>query len=309
MSRFIVTLFASIFWTVAVHAGPIFSETAKVELLWSEGEFTEGTTLGPDGCIYFSDIGNRILRFDPKTKKTSIFRDPSHRSNGLKFDSAGSLIACEGANTDGGRRISRTSLDGKIETLAQSWEGKRFNSPNDLAISPTGEIYFTDPRYVGTEPRELKSEPIFRVTSQGEVSLFDDRLKKPNGIVFSPDGKLLFVAETDPKGNHHLVRFNINKDGSAGDFKVLHDFGKGRGIDGMAMTENGFVVTTTGSGTEAAIVVFDANGKKIDSILVPEDPANCCFGGDDLRTLYIAAGKSLYRVATKAKGVKPPFQK
>src|SRR5207247_2926243 len=113
---------------------PIIPQGAKLEKLWSEGEFTEGPAYGPDGCIYFSDIGNRIMKFDPKTGTTTEFRKPSGRSNGLKFDSLGRLIACEGANTGGNRRISVTEKDSTVKTLADKFEGKRFNSPNDLTL-------------------------------------------------------------------------------------------------------------------------------------------------------------------------------
>src|SRR4051812_41124446 len=131
-----------------------FPKSAKLEKLWGDGEFTEGPCLGPDGCVYFSDIGNRIMKFDAAAGKTSVFRDPSGRSNGLKFDPAGRLVACEGANTGGKRRISVTEKDGTVKTLADKYAGKRFNSPNDLTIDAKGRIYFTDPRYVGDESRE-----------------------------------------------------------------------------------------------------------------------------------------------------------
>src|SRR5207249_2683850 len=131
---------------------------AKLERLWSEGEFTEGPAEGPDGCVYFSDIGNRIMKFDPKTGKTSEFRNPSGRSNGLKFDARGRLIACEGANTGGNRRVSITEKDGTVKTLADKFDGKMLNSPNDLTLDSKGRIYFSDPRYVGDEKRELDHE-------------------------------------------------------------------------------------------------------------------------------------------------------
>src|SRR5437879_11644314 len=107
---------------------------ARLEKLWSDGEFTEGPAHGPDGCIYFSDIGNRIMKFDPTTAKTSVYRQPSGRANGLDFDPQGRLVAAEGANTGGSRRISITEKDGTVRTLADKWQGKRFNSPNDLTI-------------------------------------------------------------------------------------------------------------------------------------------------------------------------------
>src|SRR6476469_8874961 len=115
---------------------------AKLEVLWSEGAFTEGPAPGPDGMIYFSDIGNRVMRFDPTTGKTTTYREPSGRANGLKFDAAGRLVACEGANTGGNRRISVTAPDGTVKALADRWDGKRFNSPNDLTIDAKGRVYF-----------------------------------------------------------------------------------------------------------------------------------------------------------------------
>jgi sugar lactone lactonase YvrE len=123
---------------------------AKLEELWGEGSFTEGGALASDGSILFSDIGDRIMRFDPETGKTTVFREPSGRANGLIFDPSGRLIAAEGANTGGNRRISITERDGTVRTLADRYRGKRFNSPNDVAVDRRGRVYFSDPRYVGS---------------------------------------------------------------------------------------------------------------------------------------------------------------
>src|SRR6266851_143938 len=138
---------------ISAAENPIVPDGAKLEKLWSEGEFTEGPACGPGFCIYFSDIGNRIMRFSPDTKKTTVFREPSGQANGLDFDPQGRLVAAEGANTGGNRRITLTEKDGTVRTLADRWDGKRFNSPNDLIIDTLGRVYFTDPRYVGQEPR------------------------------------------------------------------------------------------------------------------------------------------------------------
>src|SRR6516162_4681764 len=128
---------------------------ATLEKLWGDGTFTEGGALADDGAILFSDIGERIMRFDPKTGKVAVFREPSGRANGLIFDPKGRLVAAEGANTGGGRRVSITEPDGTVRMLADRFEGKRFNSPNDVAVDAKGRIYFSDPRYVGDDPREL----------------------------------------------------------------------------------------------------------------------------------------------------------
>jgi len=292
---------------VAIVEEPVFTAPgAKVEKLWGEGSFTEGPVEGPDGAIYFSDIGNRLMRFDPKTMKTAEFRNPSGRSNGLKFDAMGRLIACEGANTGGGRRISRTEKDGTVKTLADAFGGKKFNSPNDLTLDVHGRIWFTDPRYQGSEPLELPRESVFRVDADGSVHEMIKDVKKPNGIAIAPDGKTLYVAQSEPAsggGTRKLLAFELNeKDGTLGAKKELFDFGKQRGIDGMAVASDGTIVATAGSKDTAGIYFFSPEGKKLGVLPMPEDPTNCCFAGDVKRTLYITAGKSLYRTTLNLKG-------
>lgn len=274
---------------------------AKLEKLWSEGEFTEGPAFGPGG-LCFSDIGNRILRFDPKTEKTAVYREPSGRANGLIFDSQGRLIACEGANTGGKRRISITDRDGTVRTLADKWMGKRFNSPNDLTIDKQDRVYFTDPRYVGKEPRELTTESVYRVDPDGSVTQIITDVQKPNGIILSPDLKTLYLADNNAKGNRHLLAFALRPDGSVGPKKILHDFKTGRGIDGMTIDMQGHIYATAGVGKEAGVYIFTPAGKKIGFIPTPETPSNCCFGDADHKTLYITAGVSLYRIRLNVPG-------
>src|SRR5438874_7745947 len=199
---------------------------ATFEKLWAVGEFTEGPAEGPDGMIYFSDIGNRIMRFDPRTKETSTFREPGGRTNGLKFDARGRLIACEGANTGGNRRVSVTEKDGTVKTLADKYDGKRFNSPNDLTIDGKGRVYFSDPRYVGDEKRELDHESVYRIDPDGKVTLVIADVTKPNGLVIAPDGKTLYVAESnsDKKKPRQLLAYPPKEDGTVGGRTVLFDF-------------------------------------------------------------------------------------
>lgn len=277
---------------------------ARLETLWSEGEFTEGPAEGPDGCIYFSDIGNRIMKFDPKAGKATEFRNPSGRSNGLKFDARGRLIACEGANTGGRRRISVTERDGTVKSLADGWQGKRFNSPNDLTLDGKGRVYFSDPRYVGDEKRELDHESVYRVDPDGTVARVTADTVKPNGLVISPDGKTLYLSDHNgsPGGQRKLVAYPLHADGSCGPRKDLYDFGKERGIDGMAVTATGVIVATAGSKAAAGIYFISPGGKKLGFLPTPEDPNNCCFGGGDRKTLYITAGKSLYRISLTVAG-------
>src|SRR5262245_576584 len=281
------------------------ADGARLEKLWGDGEFTEGPCLGPDGCIYFSDSGNRILKFDPATAKTKVFRDPSGRSNGLKFDAKWRLVACEGANAGGNRRLGITEWDGSVKTRADSYMGKRFNSPNDLALDANGRIYFTDPRYVGGEKRELDTESVYRVDPDGSVARVISDVKKPNGIVLSPDQRTLYLADSGGGAidKRLLLAYPLKEDGSVGASRTLHDFGADRGIDGMTVTADGHIVAAAGRGKTAGVSVFTTEGKKVAFVATPEDPSNCCFGGKELRTLYITAGKSLYRIQTVAPGV------
>ncbi len=281
---------------------PIIPPGARVEKLWGEGEFTEGPAHGPDGCIYFSDIGNRIMKYDPSTGKTTEYRKPSGRANGLDFDPQGRLVACEGANTGGNRRITRTEKDGKIRVLAEKFAGKRFNSPNDLTIDTQGRIYFTDPRYVGEEPRELKQESVYRIDPNGKVTRIIVEVEKPNGIILSPDMKTLYLAENNPTGKRLLLAYPLKEDGSVGPKKMLYDFGKDRGIDGMCVDASGNIYATAGTGKTAGVVIFTPEGKKLGFIPTPEVPSNCVFGGKDRKTLYITAGKSLYRIKLNQPG-------
>lgn len=299
---FFVSAVSIWFSSFVIGGDRLISQDAKFEKLWSDGEFTEGPAQGPDGCIYFSDIGNRIMKYDPKTNKTTEFRNPSGRANGLDFDPQGRLVACEGANTGGNRRITVTERDGTIRVLADKWQGKRFNSPNDLTIDAKGRIYFTDPRYVGDEPREIDTESVYRIDLDGTVTRIIADVTKPNGIILSPDMKTLYLAESHPKGDRLLLAYPLNEDGSVGPKKVLHDFGADRGIDGMSIDVDGNLYATAGQGKTGGVYIFTPAGKKAGFIPTPETPTNCVFGGADRKMLYVTAGRSLYRVHLNAEG-------
>lgn len=275
---------------------------AQLEKLWSNGEFTEGGALAADGSILFSDIGNRIMRFDPATKQTTVYREPSRRANGLIFDPIGRLIAAEGANTGGARRVTATDTQGNVTTLADRFEGKRFNSPNDLAVDAAGRIYFSDPRYVGEEPRELDHESVYRIDPDGSVHRLETTAEKPNGLAISPDGKTLYVSDNGPK-RKALLAVPIAENGDiAGRPRVLKDFGNGRGIDGMTVTQDGLIVAAAGAGELSGIYIYDPKGIPVAFIATPEVPSNVEFAGPNRSTLYITAGKSLYRIETKLTG-------
>lgn len=274
---------------------------AKLEKLWGEGAFTEGGTLAEDGAMLFSDIGDRILRFDPKTGQTTVFREPSGRANGTIYDPQGRLIVAEGANTGGGRRVSVTERDGTVRTLADRFEGKRFNSPNDVAVDAKGRIYVSDPRYVGDEPRELDHESVYRIDPDGSVHRLNTTAKKPNGLVVSPDGKTLYVSDNGPE-RRVLLAVDLNEKGEVSRPRVLKDFGDGRGIDGMTVTTDGRIVATAGAGRLAGISIYAADGSPLGFIGTPETPANVEFGGPENKTLYILAGTGLYRIETNLTG-------
>lgn len=282
-------------------AAAVLPPGAKLEKLWSEGEFTEGGAMAADGAILFSDIGNRIMRFDPTSGKTTVFRDPSGRANGLIFDPKGRLIAAEGANTGGKRRISITESDGSIRTLADQFDGKRFNSPNDVAVDSRGRVYFSDPRYVGDEPRELDHESVYRIDLDGTVHRLETSATKPNGVAVSPDNKTLYVSDNGPT-RKTLLAFRLDENGNVSSPKTLKDFGDGRGIDGLTITASGRIVAAAGAGRLSGVYVYEPDGVPVAFIATPEAPSNVEFGGADGKTLYITAGKSLYRVRTTMTG-------
>ncbi|MEM0924997.1 MAG: beta-propeller fold lactonase family protein, partial [Planctomycetota bacterium] len=267
-------------------------KSSKLELLWGDGEFTEGPTIAKDGSVLFTDVRrNRIMKFDPRTQTTSVFREESGSANGLVHDRVGRLIACEGA--DGGRRrLSITQLDGSVETLVDRWEGKRLNSPNDVTIAPDGTVYFTDPRYRGLEKRDIDFEGVYFIRD-GKAVLATDEVERPNGIVISADGTHAFVADNHNAegGARKLYRFSIRSDGKLTNRLELYSFRPDqRGIDGMTIDRKGNVYATAGKGDAAGVYVFGPDGQQLARIAVPDLPTNCTFGGPEApHMLYVTA--------------------
>jgi gluconolactonase len=300
-------------WVLLAQAGavlPVKLETA-VSIV-----FTEGPAADAAGNIYFSEIrGNRILKYTPDGNFT-VFREPSGRANGLAFDPQGRLVACEGAGMpdgEGGRRITRSDLKtGRVEVLADRYQGKRLNSPNDLDIDAQGRIWFTDPRYGDQSGRELSSEDVYRIEPDGKLTRVLTRpdIEKPNGILVSPDGKTLYVADTraGPPREAAIRKFDILPDGRVLNGHVHYSFGTGRGVDGMVLDVEGTIYGAAGTNTgppenRAGVYVINTSGRLVGVIPVPEDAVtNCTFGGPDLKTLYITAGKNLYRVRMQRRG-------
>jgi len=262
-------------------------------------QFTEGPVWHPDGYLLFSDIpANVIAKWKPDSK-VETFREPSGNSNGLTYDRQGRLIACEHGN----RRVSRTEPDGTVVTLADRYQGKRLNSPNDVVVKSDGSIYFTDPPY-GVQPdqRELDFQGVYRLASDGTLTLLVDDFDRPNGLAFSPDETILYIDDTTRR---HVRAFDVQPDGTLKNGRIFAELksDKTGGPDGMKVDVNGNVYVTGPGGTWG----FDATGKHLGTIVTPENPANCAFGGKDNKTLYITARTSVYCVKLNVPGVKKIF--
>ena len=315
----------------------IVAPDAKLELLFTrtaeiKGGLSEGPAVAPDGSIYFTDIPfgedkGMILRFDPKTKQTTVFTDDSGKANGLIFDQKGRLVACEGAG-HGGRRISRWNVETKQrKTVVDNIGGRKFNSPNDLCIDRQGNIYFTDPRYVGHETRELQHRAVYRIDQDGNVNEVTHEISKPNGIALSMDGKTLYVADHDngtdnidpaapapTPGDMKIYAYKLKKkDGTASQRTTLVDFGDKKGCDGMTIDDQGNLYLTARDPGRPGVLVVNRDGQEI--AFIPTGPANQTadepiglpsnveFGlGDEISTLYITVDTSLFRIPLKSKG-------
>jgi gluconolactonase len=290
----------------------LFPAGARLEQLWNDGEFTEGVAAAPDGTIYFSDIPGtglgRVLKFDPATGRTTVHCRDSGKSNGLMFDASGRLIAACGAN-EGLRALCEVTPQGEMKVLVGRFQGKPFNSPNDLVIHTDGSIYFSDPRYVGDEPVELEHQSVYRYDrASGELKRVTTDITKPNGVILSPDGKTLYVAETDgDTPRMTLNRFPVREDGTLGKKTVLVDFGSKLGIDGMTVDRQGNLYAALRSADRHGIVAYSPDGQERGFLPTQDLPTNCCFGrGEESKTLYVTSGKGLYRVRLTIAGYHLP---
>lgn len=270
---------------------------AVVEKVAGGFEFTEGPVWVPDGYLLFSDIpASTMYRWTPGSVSAEVFRAPSGRSNGLTLDREGRLLACEHD-----RRLSRTEGDGSVVTLAERYEGKRLNSPNDIVVRSDGSIYFTDPPYGlprQEEGRELDFNGVYRLAPDGALTLLDDSFDRPNGLAFSPDERVLYVNDSR---RGHIRAFDVRVDGTLSNSRVfaeLREPGEQGVPDGMKVDVRGNVFCTGPGG----IWVLDTTGEPQGVIGVPEVPANLAWGDDDLKTLYITARTGLYRMRLRTGG-------
>ena len=284
--------------------------------------FMEGPAYHRDGSVYFSDIrNNRIMRLSPGAMNADVFLQPSGRSNGLMFDSQGRLLACEGNEFGGlgGRRLVRIDeITKKRTVIADRYQGKRFNSLNDLCIDNRGRIYFTDPYYGPNRAgMELDVEAVYRVDPDGSNVarvLGKEHVARPNGIAISGDNKVLFVVDNHPVTPvRKLYAFDLDAQGMpTGTRREFRDFGKGRGGDGMCIDVEDNIYVAAGANryypnqnldNPAGVYVYSREGKYLGLIPIPEDMAtNCCFGGPDMKTLYVTSGKTLWKIRTKVAG-------
>jgi len=276
----------------------------KVKKLAGGMKFTEGPVWLPsEKKVVFSDIPNSKLMQWSEATGLSVFRK-SEEANGNILDLQGRLVSCQHA----GRNLVRTEADGKLTVLADRFEGKRFNSPNDAAIRSDGTIWFTDPPWGLTGAGELPGHWVFKLDpTTGKVEVVVKDLAMPNGIVFSPDERRLYIADTGGNRRHPDPAFHklpagihcyeVTPEGQLG--KKL--FRIPQGSDGMKVDVKGNLYTTHGN----KVQVFTPDGKPLSAIEVPENPANVCFGGDDYRTLFITARTSLYSVRVVHPGAKP----
>ena len=259
-------------------------------------KFTEGPAADRDGNVYFSDIPNeRIHKVDAKGK-LSVFREKSNRANGLMLNAKGEIVACE---MDG--RIVAYSPDGQSRrVLADKYEGKRFNAPNDLVIDRQGGIYFTDPAFSAPMPLPQGKTCVYYLSTSGDVTRLIDDLPNPNGVTLAPDEKTLYVI---PSGQAEMMAYPVEAPGKIGKGKVFcklqqkREGGKSGG-DGLTIDTKGNLYITS----ELGLQVFNPSGDLLGIIALPEQPANVDFGGPDMKTLYVTARTSLYTVSMEATG-------
>jgi gluconolactonase len=278
--------------------------------------FTEGPTVDRDGNVYFTEmVAQRIMKLSPKGVLTT-FREESNNANGLLIDPQGRLIACEGAESQRTGelrtfvpRVSRTDLrTGIVEVLADNYQGKPFVGPNDVTIDGKGRLYFTD----------LTGGAVYRIDGPGHLAriLSTPDIQRPNGIQISPDDKQLYLIEANgAAGGARMIRaYDLRPDGTVGDMRVHYNFYPGRSADGMSIDTQGNLYASAGMNqlrgtsetldTKTGVYVISSQGKLLKFIPIPEDfITNNAFGGPDMKTLYVTAGKTLFKVRTEVAGL------
>lgn len=269
-------------------------EAGEPERLATGFQFTEGPVWMADGYLLFSDIPANIMYKWTPENGAEVWREHSGNSNGLTRNSDDLLLACEHGN----RRVSRTNPDGTVETIAGAYQGNRLNSPNDLVVKSDGVIYFTDPPY-GIQPEE-KEQPhngVYRILTDGSLELMATDFERPNGLAFSPDESILYI---DDSYYRHLRAFDVREDGTLENSRIICDMDHPQpgSPDGLKVDEEGHIYVTGATG----VWVFEPDGELLGVIAPPERPANCAWGDEDKKSLYLTAQTSLYRIRTTVAG-------
>jgi len=285
------------------------------------GGVTEGPAWDGSALLYTRIQQSRIMRYDPASGACTIFRENTNCANGLTYDAQGRLYACEGGAAIDARRVVRYESNGTVTVLADRYEGKRLNIPNDVVVDLDGCVWFTDPYYEGAAGpwsfdranKELEHDSVYRLDPQpgGGYSIrrvtFDTT--RPNGLLFSLDYTTLYVAQSgrEPAEARQLRAYPVKTGKTLGAAEILHDFGEHRGIDGMRMDTEGNIVATAGwelGGPGPMIYVFSPGGRVLEMHPVPcRRPTNCAFGGADLTTLYVTTIEGfLFRARTERSG-------
>ncbi|KUG25426.1 gluconolactonase [hydrocarbon metagenome] len=280
----------------------------RIELIFDGGFFTEGPAVDSDGNVYFTDLtftsetGNEpghIWRYSPVTNETKIYRSPSNMANGMIIKND-TLYTCEGADT-GGRRLIKTDLStGKSFILTDNFNGKPYNSPNDLTIADDGTIYFTDPRYSGDESIEQPLNGVYRLNVSGQVELIINNISMPNGITVTPDNKKLYVGCNDENADednpNFISEYLIDKEGNATFNKYLAKYLAPTGPDGIKLDKYGLIYAALRDPYRPGIYVYSSEGMLIEKVILPEDPSNLIFADESQEILYVTAGGNLYKV-------------
>ena len=285
-------------------------ERLATGLRWAEGP----VWFGDGRYLLFSDIpNNRIIRWDETDGRCTVFRNPSNHANGLARDTTGRLLVCEHLT----RRVTRTEYDGRITVLAEKFDGRRLNSPNDIICDASGAVWFTDPPfgiagdYEGEQAASELPEAVYRIdAANGRLEVVCDDVAGPNGLCFSPDGRVLYLVASRAKPNRLIWAYDVADNGRLSN-KRLHIDANGPGaFDGIACDRDGNLWCGFGSsGTPDAdpeeldgVMVYDRAGKPIGRIRLPERCANLCFGGARGNRLFMASSQSVYSLFVNTRG-------
>jgi gluconolactonase len=267
-----------------------FSGPWKVEVIEDGFPGAEGPAWSRRGFLLFSDFENERIHKYIAGQPVAVYREKSNGANGNTFDRHGRLYTCEYKS----RRVTRTSEDGKIEVIADRWQGKRLNAPNDIIVRRDGNTYFTDPLFTPLDQRELDFYGVYRISPSGAMEVVASLKTRPNGIALSPDGRLLYVANSDER---NIRVYDLDRAGTASNEHILIPALPG-GPDGMKVDAQGNLYVTA-----RGVQIYSAAGKHLGSIEVPGGVArNCAFGDKDFKTLYITGKTALMRVRINVAG-------